>query len=178
MGHYITVRKFGFAAELPMFIPGFGAYVKWNGANVDPSVRAQISLAGPLFGFLSGLIAYGMFLLTGKSVWLGVAQFAGWLNLLNLIPVLIFDGGSAMTALGRQGRFAVLLIAVTCWFFLHETVFLFVAAGTGYRIWKRDFPAEARQGIAYYFIFVMLANGLLNWYCLNQARNLFPARGY
>ena len=74
MGHYLLVRRFGFSAELPMFLPGFGAYVKWNGAGVDPGVRAQISLAGPLFGFLSGLIAYGLFLSTGHGVWLAVRK--------------------------------------------------------------------------------------------------------
>ncbi len=173
MGHYVMVRRFGFAAELPMFLPGLGAYVKWNGANVDPGVRAQISLAGPLFGFISGLIAYGLFLSTGHGVWLAVAQFAAWINLLNLIPVWIFDGRSAMTALGAQGRMAVLLVSLVLFFVLHEWVFLGVALGTGYRIWKRDFPAEPRQGIAYYFIGLVVANGFLSWYCLNQAHALF-----
>lgn len=173
MGHYIMVRRFGFAAELPMFLPGLGAYVKWNGANVDAGVRAQISLAGPLFGFISGLLAYGLFLSTGHGVWLAVAQFAAWLNLLNLIPVSIFDGSSAMNALGAQGRMAVLLVSLVLFFMLHEWVFLFVALGTAYRIWKRDFPAEPRQGIAYYFIGLVVANGFLSWYALNQARLLF-----
>jgi Zn-dependent protease len=174
MGHYLMVRRFGFSAELPMFLPGFGAYVKWNGVGVDPGVRAQISLAGPLFGFLSGLMAYGVFLSTGKTVWLAVAQFAGWINLLNLIPVLIFDGASAMYALGKQARWAVLLVSLALWIILREYVFLFVAIGTAYRIWKRDFPAEAKDGIAYYFIALVVANGFLSWYCLNQARLLFP----
>jgi Zn-dependent protease len=178
MGHYLMVRRFGFTAELPMFLPGFGAYVKWNGAGVDAGVRAQISLAGPLFGFFSGLMAYGLFLSTGRGVWLAVAQFAGWLNLLNLIPVLIFDGGSAMYALGKQGRWAVLAVSLALWIILHEYLFLFVALGTGYRIWKRDFPAEPKQGIAYYFIALIVANGLLSWYCLNQARLVFPHRAY
>lgn len=173
MGHYLMVRRFGFAAELPMFIPGFGAYVKWNGPNVDPSVRAQISLAGPLFGFLSGLIGYGIFLSTGHAVWLALAQFAGWLNLLNLIPVFIFDGASAMTALGAQGRWAVLLVSVVLFFTLSEYLFLFVAAATAYRLYKRDFPAEPRQGIAYYFIALIVGNGFLSWFALNQARMLF-----
>lgn len=173
MGHYLMVRRYGFSAQLPMFLPGFGAYVKWNGANVDVGIRSQISLAGPLFGFLSGLIAYGLFVSTGQQVWLAVAQFAGWLNLLNLIPVSIFDGGSAMTALGAQGRFAVLLVSLVLFFILHEWMFLFVALGTGYRLWKRDFPAEPRQGIAYYFIGLVVANGFLSWYCLNLARTLF-----
>ncbi len=164
MGHYFMVRRFGFSAQLPMFLPGFGAYVKWNGANVDPGIRAQISLAGPLFGFISGLIAYALFLSTGHGVWLAVAHFAGWLNLLNLIPVLIFDGASAMNAMGMQGRLALLIVSLVMWYMLHENLFLGVALGTAYRIWKRDFPAQPNQGIAYYFIGLAVANGFLSWF--------------
>ncbi len=177
MGHYVVVRLFGFKAELPMFLPGLGAYVKWNGANVDVGVRAQISLAGPFFGFLSGLIAYAIFLSTHHAVWLAVAQFAGWLNLINLIPVSIFDGGSAMYALGRQHRLALLAVCVALAFLLHEWAFLFVGAGTAYRIWKRDFPADPRQGVAYAFTALVVANGFLSWFCANQARLLFGRAG-
>jgi Zn-dependent protease len=164
------VRRFGFAAELPMFLPGLGAYVKWNGANVDPGVRAQISLAGPLFGLISGLISYGIFLETGRGVWLAVAHFAGWLNLLNLIPVVIFDGASAMNAIGIQGRLALLAVSLVMWYMLQENLFLFLAIGTGYRIWKRDLPAQPNQAIAYYFIGLVVANGFLSWFSLNRAQ--------
>ncbi len=173
MGHYLVVRRFGFAAELPMFVPGFGAYVKWNGANVDPGVRAQISLAGPLFGLLSGLISYSLFLSTGHGVWLAVAHFAGWLNLLNLIPVSILDGGAAMNALGRQERLAVLAVSVIMFAILHDFLFLLVAAGTAFRIWKRDFPLQPKQGIAYYFVGLVLGNGFLSWFSMEQSRQLF-----
>jgi len=173
MGHYFMVRRFGFSAELPMFLPGFGAFVKWNGANVDLSVRAQISLAGPLFGFFSGLLFYGVFLSTGHLVWLALAQLAGWINLLNMIPVFIFDGASAMTALGAQARLAVLFVSIVMFITLGESLFLFVALATGYRLFKRDFPAEARQGIAYYFIFLILANGFLSWFATNEAHLRF-----
>jgi len=174
MGHYFMVRRFGFAAELPMFLPGLGAYVKWNGVNVDPGIRGQISLAGPLFGFISGLISYGIFLSTGHGVWLAVAHVAGWLNLLNLIPVFIFDGASALNAVGLQGRLALLLVSLVMWYMLRENLFLLVALGTGYRIWKRDFPPEPRQGIAYYFIALAIANGFLSWFSFNRAHLLFP----
>ncbi len=173
MGHYVMVRRFGFSAELPMFIPGFGAYVKWNGANVDPGVRAQISLAGPLFGLISGLISYGLYLSTGHGVWLAVAHFAGWINLLNLIPVSIFDGGSAMTALGRQERVAIIAVSAVMFLMLHDIVFLLVAVGAAYRLWKRDFPAEARHAIGFYFVALILGNGFLSWFSLQQARTLF-----
>ena len=177
MGHYVVVRLFGFKAELPMFLPGLGAYVKWNGANVDVGVRAQISLAGPFFGFLSGLIAYAIYLSTHHAVWLAVAQFAGWLNLINLIPVSIFDGGSAMYALGRQHRLALLGVCLALAFLLHEWAFLFVGIGTAYRIWKRDFPSDPRQGVAYAFVALVVANGFLSWFCANQARLVFGRVG-
>ncbi len=173
MGHYVMARRFGFTAELPMFLPGFGAFVKWNGAGVEPGIRAQISLAGPLFGLLSGLIAYGIFLSTGQAVWLAVAQFAGWINLLNLIPVFIFDGAAAMNALGAQARMAIVLVSVVMFFTTHEFLFLFMAIAAGYRLYRRDFPAEAKQGIAYAFIGLILGNGFLSWFALNQARLLF-----
>jgi len=177
MGHYIAVRRFGFRAELPMFLPGLGAYVKWQGANVDPGIRAQISLAGPFFGLLSGVAAYGLFQSTHQPVWLAVAQFAGWLNLINLIPVAILDGGAVMNVLGRQHRLAVLLLCFALAFLLHESAFFFVGLGTAYRLWKRDFPAEPRQGVAYAYIATALANGFLSWFCMNQARVLFEMHG-
>jgi Zn-dependent protease len=173
MGHYLMARRFGFAAELPMFLPGFGAFVKWNGAGVEPGIRAQISLAGPLFGLLSGLVAYGIYLSTGQAVWLALAHFAGWINLLNLIPVFIFDGASAMNALGSQGRMAILLVSIVMFFVLNEFLFVFIAIATGYRLFRRDFPAEPKQGIAYAFVGLILGNGFLSWFALNQARALF-----
>jgi Zn-dependent protease len=177
MGHYVVVRLFGLKAELPMFLPGLGAYVRWQGTNVDSAVRAQISLAGPLFGFFSGLLAYGLYLTTHQQVWLAVAQFAGWINLLNLTPVGMFDGGRAMDAVGKQQRLAIMLLCVVLAFVLHEFVFGIVAIGAGYRLWKQDFDT-ASERIGYYFIALILANGLLSWYCLGQAHFLRAQRGF
>jgi Zn-dependent protease len=164
MGHYVVVRRFGFAAELPMFIPGFGAYVKWQGAGVDVGTRALISLAGPLFGFASGIAAYGIYLLTGSGVWLAVAHFAGWINLLNLIPIGFFDGGSAIQALGRQQRLALLLVSLALLFLLRDLLLIGVAAATAFRMWRGDYPAEPRERIALYFIALVIANGFLSWF--------------
>lgn len=174
MGHYITVRRFGFKAELPTFLPGFGAFVRWTGGNVDPVVRALISLAGPLFGFLSGVLAYLLFRETGRQVWLAVAEFAGWLNLLNLTPVSIFDGGAAMSALGREQRIAVLIFSVVFFFVLHDYLFLILAGGTLYRLSTRDLPPEPQKyGLAAYFIALAAVNGLLSWYCSHQGYSFF-----
>jgi hypothetical protein len=93
--------------------------------------------------------------------------------LLNLIPVFIFDGASAMNALGAQARAAILLVSIVMFFTLNEFLFLFIAIATGYRLFRRDFPAEPKQGIAYAFIGLILGNGFLSWFALNQAKLLF-----
>jgi Zn-dependent protease len=173
MGHYVVVRRFGFAAELPMFIPGLGAYVKWNGANVDVGVRSLISLAGPFFGFLSGLMFLAIYWNTGHGVWLAVAHFAGWLNLVNLIPVAILDGGAGMSALGKQERWIVLFVSLLLLFYLGDFWLLLVAIGAGYRLWKRDFPLQSRPDIGYYFAGLVAANAILSWYTMHQSRFAF-----
>jgi len=164
MGHYITVRRYGFAAEGPVFLPGFGAYVRWRGANVDPVVRSRISLAGPLYGLLAALASMLIYLATGAGVWLAVAHVGAWINLLNLIPVLIFDGQPAMTPLSRQERIAVLVVALAMLVITGEYVFLFIAIGTGYRLYQRDFPQLPSQFTAYYFIGLMTLLGFLSWF--------------
>jgi len=172
LGHYLVVRAYGLKAELPMFIPGFGAYVRWSGSTaIDPQVRANISLAGPLFGFLSGLLAFGLYLATGQRVCLAVAQIAGWLNLLNLIPIGMFDGGKAMDAISAGQRAAILALSVAMVFVAGEgnlLPWIGIAAATGYRLYKRDVVAP-REMVGYYFIALAVANGFLSWYCINIA---------
>jgi hypothetical protein len=34
MGHFIDIKRRGLPADMPMFLPGFGAYVKWNALGV------------------------------------------------------------------------------------------------------------------------------------------------
>ncbi len=170
MGHYVAIRRYGMKPELPMFLPGFGAYVRWQGgAEVSPGVRAVISLAGPFFGFLAGLAAFGIYLATGEHVWVAVAQVAGWLNLINLIPIGFFDGGKAMDAINQNQRIAILVLSVAMVFVLKDgnfIVWLLLAAATGYRIYKKDVTVPAEM-IGYYFIALAVANGLLSWYCMN-----------
>ena len=172
MGHFVFARASGYAAEWPMFVPFFGAYVRWNGADADPHVRARIALAGPLFGMLSGVLAYAVFLSTQQPVWLAIAHFAGWINLLQLIPVFIFDGASALHALNQQSRWAILAVSLAMFFIVGEFLFLLIAIATAYRIYKRDAAPVLRQRIALAFIALLMSNGFLSWFAQNQARVL------
>src|SRR5262249_19775117 len=56
LGHFIDIKRRGLPADMPMFVPGLGAFVRWNALGVSQEVRAAISLAGPLAGWFSAAI--------------------------------------------------------------------------------------------------------------------------
>jgi Zn-dependent protease len=83
--------------KLPVFPPGFGAYVRWQALNVSLDARALISLAG----LFAAIVCLGLYHTTRRPVFAALAHTGAWLNLLNLIPVWILDGGRAVHALSQ-----------------------------------------------------------------------------
>lgn len=161
MGHYIDVRRRGLPADMPVFLPGLGAYVRWQGLGVSLAARAQISLAGPLAGLLAAVGCYLVGLKTGMPIWAALARAGAWLNVINLIPVAILDGGQAASALNRMQRVILLTTAIALWIFLRESAFFLVAAGATYRLFTKDRPASGDNGVLIYFLVVLAALGLL-----------------
>ena len=76
LGHFIAVRRRGLSADLPMFIPGFGAYVRWNAAGVTTTTRALVSLAGPLAGAIGAAFCAFLWMQTQDRLWIGLASFS------------------------------------------------------------------------------------------------------
>src|SRR5205807_9621247 len=99
MGHFIDIKRRGLPAEMPVFLPGFGAYVKWQALGVSLETRAAISLAGPLAGWLAAAACAMVFYQTGDRLWAALAFSGAWLNVINLTPVWMLDGGQAAYAL-------------------------------------------------------------------------------
>jgi Zn-dependent protease len=161
MGHYIDIRRRGLPADMPVFLPGLGAYVRWQGLGVSLAQRAQISLAGPLAGLLAAAACYGLWLRTGVPLWAALARAGAWLNVINLIPVAILDGGQAALALSRLQRVILLTAAVALWIFLGESAFFLVAAGATFRLFTKDRPAAGDNGVLIYFLAVLAALGLV-----------------
>jgi Zn-dependent protease len=90
-GHAVFVRGYGLSVPGIYFIPGLGAFTTFSGAHT-PYQQATIAFGGPLFGALGGIacLAYGT--VTGEPFWLALAGTCFFLNLLNMIPLAIFDG--------------------------------------------------------------------------------------
>ena len=78
--------------KLPVFIPFLGAYVQYTRGN--PWQTARVAIAGPIFGGLASLACYVAGRQQGSDLLLALAYFGFFLNLFNLIPVGIFDGGA------------------------------------------------------------------------------------
>jgi Zn-dependent protease len=104
-GHWIEAKRQGLDPSLPVFIPFLGAYVAMKNAPRDPWRNGLVSLAGPALG---GIGAAGVWLYgesTDSLFLLSLAYTGFFLNLLNLVPLSILDGGftwRSIKALRRQ----------------------------------------------------------------------------
>ena len=92
LGHYIEARREGLNPKLPVFIPFLGAYVKYSRGN--PWQTARIALAGPILGGVAALVCYLIGRANGSDLWLALGYTGFFLNLINLIPIGILDGGA------------------------------------------------------------------------------------
>jgi Zn-dependent protease len=172
MGHFIDIKRRGLPADMPMFLPGLGAYVKWNGLGVSVEARSAISLAGPFAGALAAGVCYLLWHQTGYGLWAALARTGAWFNALNLIPLWIFDGRSATNALSKLERAVVLAVSAALGYALGEWVFALVAAGMGIRLFTRDVPEEPSNAIAAYFVAVITALAMILWLVPGQGNGL------
>ncbi len=91
-GHALAARALGHPVGKMVFVPGMGAFVTTGGAR-NAVEDAFIGIMGPVAGTLGGLVCYGLYVLTGHPLWLVLAWFDFWINLLNLTPAPPLDGG-------------------------------------------------------------------------------------
>ena len=161
VGHYIDIRRRGLPADMPVFLPGLGAYVRWAGIGVSVRTRALVSLAGPLAGSLGAAVCAWLWMKTGQSFWIGLASLSALLNVLNLIPVWALDGGQAVAALDKTERIMLSGAAVLFAIYFRQPVFLLVAAGAAYRAFGKDIPAAPSHTVTAYYLLVLASLGFL-----------------
>lgn len=163
MGHFIDVKRRGLPAEMPVFLPGLGAYVRWKALGVTLETRAAVSLAGPLAGFLASAVCGLLWYETGNGVWSALARTGAWLNILNLAPIWILDGGSAAYALSKMQRAIIVAVSAALGYALHDIVFWIVAACAGFRLFTHDEPEEPSSFITAYFVAVLACLAIILW---------------
>jgi Zn-dependent protease len=172
MGHYIDIRRRGLPAEMPVFLPGFGAYVRWAALGVTRQTRAAVSLAGPLAGFLGAAFCALIWYKTHQGLWGALARTTAGLNVLNLVPVWALDGGQAAAALNKAERFVVLSVCLLLWLVAGQGIFVLVALGFVYRLFTKDLPPMPSPAISTYFVAVLACLAVVLW--LIPGQGLLP----
>jgi Zn-dependent protease len=161
MGHFVDIKRRGLPADMPVFLPGLGAYVRWSALGVSARTRAFVSLAGPLAGCIGAAVCALLWMQTGDVLWLGLASVSALLNVLNLIPIWVLDGGQTIAALNKTERIILSAAAIVFAAAFGQPVFLLVAAGAGYRLFTRDIPAAPNHAVTVYYLLLLAALGFL-----------------
>lgn len=161
MGHVAMLARYGIRAEAPMFIPGFGAFVRWRTHIADPRRDARVGLAGPAWGLGAAVASYAVYRATGVTLWAAIANAGAWINIMNLLPVWQLDGARAFHALDRRQRWMATAAAAASWLVTREVWLAMLAAVAAWRSFAADpkMPDEGDWSTLWWFAFVALALG-------------------
>lgn len=127
MGHYIAARRRGLDPGLPTFIPFFGAWVKWDKMPHSVETTAYVAMAGPLVGSLGALACYFAARQTGSGVLLALAYSGFLINLINMAPAGMLDGGKITGAVSPRLWLIGSPLMVALFFFMPNPLLLLIA---------------------------------------------------
>jgi Zn-dependent protease len=157
MGHVIALARYGIPASAPMFIPGFGAFVRLKAYPASPGEDARVGLAGPLYGLGAALACMGIGVITGSGLFTALAKVGAWINVFNLIPVWQLDGSRGFRALTRQHRIYIAAFSGLLWFWTSETMLVLVALVAVWRCFAKDAPEQPDNVVFYQFAGLLAA---------------------
>src|SRR5439155_15513140 len=101
IGHAVVIRAKGLRAGFLVFIPFIGGAVTLKDQPRSAYDDAQIGLAGPIAGTFASLVALQIFKWTGNPLYLLIALTGFILNLINLLPIGMLDGGRISAAVTK-----------------------------------------------------------------------------
>lgn len=116
MGHVAEIRRQGMAATAPIFMPFFGAAIFMRQHAQTPVKQAEIGIAGPIAGTLGAVAALVLYASTHVELFLVWAYFGFLINLFNLIPFAMLDGGWILAPISKWVQVAGLGVLVALFF--------------------------------------------------------------
>ncbi len=124
-GHVLALKRYNINASMPIFIPFVGAFVALREMPKNVRIEAIVAIAGPVLGTLGAFACHGIYMVTGKPLYLSLAFVGYMINLFNLMPILPLDGGRVIGALSPKLWLIGILV---CIFFLiyHPNLILIV----------------------------------------------------
>jgi Zn-dependent protease len=157
MGHVMALARYGIPASPPMFIPGFGAFVRLKAYPASTGEDARVGLAGPLWGLGAALACMGIGVITDSGLFTALAKVGAWINVFNLIPVWQLDGSRGFRALTRQHRMLIAALSALLWFWTSETMLILVALVAVWRCFTKDAPEQPDHVVLFQFAGLLAA---------------------
>lgn len=176
MGHVVEIRRQGMQATAPVFIPFFGAAIFQRSHPRDALHQAQIGIAGPIAGTMAAIVALVFYTTTGWQFLLAWAAWGFFVNLFNMIPFGMLDGGWVLGAASKWFQVLGIGLMAIAVFFFHLffspflIVLLIMAIPTVIERFRNDsapyyqsVPAAARwlMGFAWLGLVAVLGFGLM-----------------
>jgi Zn-dependent protease len=100
-GHAVVIRAKRLRTGYMVFVPFIGGAVTLKDQPRSVYDDAQIGLAGPLAGTFASLAALQLYKWTGNVTYLSIALTGFGLNLINLLPLGMLDGGRISAAITK-----------------------------------------------------------------------------
>jgi Zn-dependent protease len=101
IGHAVAIRAKGLHAGIMVFIPFIGGAVTLKDQPRSAYDDAQIGLAGPIAGTFASLVFLQVYKWTEQPLYLAIAAAGFAVNLINLLPIGMLDGGRISAAVTK-----------------------------------------------------------------------------
>ncbi len=162
MGHVFALSRYGIKATAPMFIPGFGAFVRLNERPANAIENARVGLAGPVWGLVATAACFGLSEWTGAQIFAALTRLSAWVNLFNLLPFWQLDGNRALGALTKIQRLGLAAVMLAAFVVTHEGLLILLMVATLIRAFGSDRPETGDNYTFYEFAIVLVALALLS----------------
>jgi Zn-dependent protease len=125
MGHWYVIRRMGFKAGAPVFIPFVGALIAMKDKLTNAWDGAMLGFGGPLVGTVASLVVLILSNYLDSMFLQGLASTGFLINLFNLLPLGQMDGGHITKAISKWFMVAGLVLGgIATWYYKSGILFL------------------------------------------------------
>jgi membrane-associated protease RseP (regulator of RpoE activity) len=172
-----------------VFIPFIGGAVTLKDQPRTAYDDAIIGLAGPFAGTMASLLSLQLFKWTGHTAYLLVAFLGFLLNLVNLVPIgmldggrisaavtkwmWVFGGGAVVYKLIKQPNPLIVIIAILAAFQVYASI---VREKTDPHFY--EIPGAQRAGIAILYFTLVIFLGHQTWMTWDKLEKLRPVTSF
>lgn len=153
-GHALVMKKLGIPFSPMVFVPFMGAAVAMRKRPKDAYEEALVAFGGPVLGSVGALGFAGAAHVMDSPLLFALADFGFMINLFNLIPLGMMDGGRICGAISPYAGLVGLGIGGTAAYsgMISNPIFYLILLGGGYETFMRFYDPLGHAPPNYYRI--------------------------